>query len=174
MGEADVSLKQWFRNKKRFADMFNAVIFDGEQVVKPEELVELNSESDIIISMQDELSTTEEKSANRHKDKVVQRYHDLVMRWRDEVDLGIILTLENQDVVSYAMPVREMMYDSLAYADQMRNIWNELKEEEKRGLETSEFFSRFRREDRICPVLSIVFYYGMEEWDGPRELYDMF
>ena len=45
MGKADVILKQWLRNKVRFADLFNAVVFDGEQVIKPEELEELNSES---------------------------------------------------------------------------------------------------------------------------------
>lgn len=38
MGEADAVLKQWLRNKSRFADLFNAVIFDGRQVIKPEEL----------------------------------------------------------------------------------------------------------------------------------------
>lgn len=38
LGEADAVLKQWLRNKSRFADLFNAVIFDGRQVIKPEEL----------------------------------------------------------------------------------------------------------------------------------------
>jgi len=178
LGLADVSLKQWFSNKMRFADMFNAVIFDGEQVVKPDELVELNCESDIIISVKDELSATEDESKDdtedKKKDKAIQRYHDLVMRWRDEIDLSMVLTLENQDAVSYAMPVREMIYDGLAYADQMRNVWNELSDEEKRVLETAEFFSRFRMQDKICPVISIVFYYGTDEWNGPVELYDMF
>ena len=50
MGKADVILKQWLRNKVRFADLFNAVVFDGEQVIKPEELEELNCESGIIFS----------------------------------------------------------------------------------------------------------------------------
>ena len=50
MGKADVILKQWLRNKVRFADLFNAVVFNGEQVIKPEELEELNCESGIVIS----------------------------------------------------------------------------------------------------------------------------
>ena len=41
MGKSDVILKQWLRNKVRFADLFNAVVFDGEQVIKPEELEEI-------------------------------------------------------------------------------------------------------------------------------------
>jgi len=49
LGEADAVLKQWLRNKSRFADLFNAVIFDGRQVIKPEELEEINSESNVII-----------------------------------------------------------------------------------------------------------------------------
>ena len=50
MGTADVILKQWLKNKARFADLFNAVVFDGEQVIKPEELEEINGESGIVIA----------------------------------------------------------------------------------------------------------------------------
>ena len=37
-----------------------------------------------------------------------------------------------------------------------------------------EFFSRFRKQDRLCPVITIIFYYGEEEWDGATELFDLF
>ena len=58
MGEADVSLKNWLKNKRRFADLFNGTVFDGKQVVKPEDLEEINSESDIIIAQADLLILT--------------------------------------------------------------------------------------------------------------------
>ena len=34
--------------------------------------------------------------------------------------------------------------------------------------------SRFRKKDRLIPIISLVFYYGSEPWDGSVDLYDMF
>ncbi|MFR6306953.1 MAG: Rpn family recombination-promoting nuclease/putative transposase [Mediterraneibacter faecis] len=34
--------------------------------------------------------------------------------------------------------------------------------------------SRFRKKDRLIPIISLVFYYSSEPWDGPVDLYDMF
>lgn len=170
MGEADVSLKNWLKNKRRFADLFNGVVFGGRQVVKPEDLEEINSESDIIIS---HYGYDEEISEEITPPKPVQRYHDSIMRWHKEIDLAV-LTVENQLDINYAMPVREMVYDGLAYADQLRNVWNGLRDEEKNGIDTAEFFSRFRKQDKIYPVISVVVYYGENAWDGAVELYDMF
>ena len=33
---------------------------------------------------------------------------------------------------------------------------------------------RIRSTDRLTPIISLVFYYGSEPWDGPVDLYDMF
>lgn len=38
---------------------------------------------------------------------------------------------------------------------------------------TEEFFSGFRREDRLHPIITICVYYGETEWDGPLSLMDM-
>ena len=204
MGKSDVILKQWLKNKERFADLFNAVVFDGEQVIKPEELEELNSESGIVITSAIDENGTEEKndrngkrnaeeennrdekhntedeinrSGGQRKNKVYhrteQRYRDLVMRWKGEAELAV-LALENQGKIHYAMPVRGMLYDALAYTDQMRLLWNQLSEDEKKHVDTNEFFSRFRKQDSLCPVITIVFYYGEEKWDGATDLYELF
>ena len=34
----DVLLKDFWRSNERFADLFNAVMFQGEEVLRPEEL----------------------------------------------------------------------------------------------------------------------------------------
>ncbi len=34
--------------------------------------------------------------------------------------------------------------------------------------------SRFRKKDRLIPIISLVFYYSSEPWDGLVDLYDMF
>ena len=171
MGKPDVVLKQWLKNKVRFADLFNAVVFDGEQVIKPEELEELNSESGIVIASTIDEDGTEEKNKVYHRTE--QRYRDLVMRWKGEAELAV-LALENQDKIHYAMPVRGMLYDALSYADQMRQVWEQLTESERKNVDENEFFSRFRKQDRLCPVITIVFYYGEEPWDGATDLYELF
>ena len=42
MGKSNIAVKQWLRNKKRFADLFNGTIFQGQQIVLPEELEEID------------------------------------------------------------------------------------------------------------------------------------
>jgi len=173
LGKSDVILKQWLKNKVRFADLFNAVVFDGEQVIKPEELEELNSESGIVIENAADVDDTEDKKENRVRYQTEHRYRDLVMRWKGEAELAV-LALENQGKIHYAMPVRGMLYDALAYTDQMRLLWNQLSEEEKRSVNENEFFSRFRKNEKLCPVITIIFYYGEEKWDGAVQLYELF
>ena len=97
MGKTDVILKQWLKNKERFADLFNAVVFDGEQVIKPEELEELNSESGIVIASAIGERGTDEENEQRKKmyHRTEQRYRDLVMRWKGKTELAV-LALENQ------------------------------------------------------------------------------
>ena len=95
------------------------------------------------------------------------------MKWKNIAQLAI-LTMEIQDKVHYAMPVKSMILDSLCYTDQIREIWRNINNpDEKKQLSVEEIFSRFRKSDRLCPVIPMVFYYG-EEWDGSLSLFDMF
>lgn len=161
MGKADVSIKQWLKNKERFADLFNGVVFDGRKVVLAKDLSEANGESDIIIA---------DKNG---KDKATQRYRDVLMKWKDGISL-VVLAIESQEKIHYAMPVRSMLYDGLSYTEQMRDIWNGLDETDKTSMNSKEFFSRFRKSDKLNPIITIVFYHGNEDWDGATELYEMF
>lgn len=163
MGKTDVAVKNWLSQKERFADFFNGTIFDGRQVVLPEELTIMNSEADFIVR----------DKSDKQKGRAVQRYRDITMRWKSGAVL-MILACEVQDKIHYAMPVRNMLYDSLLYINQMKEIWNELSMDEKKDLNAGEFFSRFRKGDRLCPVITLVFYYGVNEWDASTDLFNMF
>lgn len=44
----------------------------------------------------------------------------------------------------------------------------------KAELTEEEFLSKFRKEDKICPAISLVFYYGLAPWDASVDLYGMF
>lgn len=37
MGKGSIAVKQWLRNKRQFADLYNGIVFKGEQVVLLEE-----------------------------------------------------------------------------------------------------------------------------------------
>ena len=45
----DIILKNYWRDNARFADLFNAVLFQGEQVIQPHELEDLDTESSTIL-----------------------------------------------------------------------------------------------------------------------------
>lgn len=72
--------------------------------------------------------------------------------------------------VHYAMPLRIMMYDGVTYTEQAREVW---KEKGRIKVSDAEFLSHFRKEDKLTPVITLVFYYGTEEWDGSRNLHEM-
>ena len=38
----DIVLKNYWSNNEQFADLFNAVLFDGRQVIHPEELEDVD------------------------------------------------------------------------------------------------------------------------------------
>lgn len=161
MGKNDVSVKGWLMDRKRYADLFNGILFDGRQVIMSDNLEPVDSQSNLLVLDKGK------------KIRTVERYRDIVMRWNNNAYL-VLMATEIQDSVNYAMPVRKMLYDSLSYTDQMRELWQSLPNDApEKQIGTKEFFSRFRKKDKIAPVITIVFYYG-DEWDGNVDLYDMF
>ncbi|MDO4289251.1 MAG: Rpn family recombination-promoting nuclease/putative transposase, partial [Eubacterium sp.] len=44
----------------------------------------------------------------------------------------------------------------------------------QRDLTPKEWLSQFSKTDKLIPVVTLVVYYGLEPWDGPRDLRDMF
>ncbi|MGN8963455.1 Rpn family recombination-promoting nuclease/putative transposase [Bariatricus sp. HCP28S3_D3] len=156
MGQSNAAVRQWMGNPKRFADLFNATVFNGKQVIQPEELEPVDGEEDILLT---------DKNGKKQE---VHRYRDIVMKWKKDAVL-ILLACENQAKVHYAMSVRNMLYDSLSYVGQIQRMWN--KNVEK--MTTAEFLSKFRKGDRLIPVLTLVFYYDVDQWDGSKDLYGM-
>ena len=154
----DIILKTFWRNNERFADLFNAVLFDGKQVLKPEELVEVDTDLSSLLKVNGHVET-------------VQKIFDVVKKTSDGVEY-VIWGLENQEKIHYAMPLRHMLNDSLAYLKECNEIMAEHRK--NRDVKSSgEFLSAFGKEDKLHPVISICVYYGEEEWDGPTSLKDM-
>ncbi len=49
----DIVVKNYWRNNEQFADFFNAVLFDGEQMIKPEELEDMDTEESSVLEHRD-------------------------------------------------------------------------------------------------------------------------
>lgn len=155
MGKGDTSLSVWLEDKERFADLFNGAVFQGEQIVEAEKLETDKKEAKELISSKD------------GKLKNIERNRDIVMKWKDGVNLAI-LACENQERIHYAMPVRTMLYDGLSYAEQIRQL-----RKKNKMLDSDEFLSGMRKEDKLIPIFTLVFYYGDKAWDGSKDIYGL-
>ena len=154
----DVYLKEFWRDNKRFADLFNTVLFHGKQQLDPNRLQEMDSDLSSVLSLNGYLET-------------LSRTRDVIKK-TDGVNTYVIFGLESQLEVHYAMPLRNMLYDGLTYLKQVMLLQKQNRGEKKKK-STAEFLSGLKRDDRIHPVITIVLYYGEKEWDGPISLKDM-
>ena len=87
----------------------------------------------------------------------------------------ILLGIENQTDIHYAMPVRNIIYDALQYGKQVADIAakHRASEGDSKGHSRGEYLSGFYKEDKITPVITLVLHFGANEWDGPLSLHEM-
>lgn len=157
MARTGEPIKKLFKNKENFADLFNATIFHGKQIIKADKLTEINTE-DIHI---DSTNTNESEELN-----ITQRHRDLRMQYDDQI-LQIVLGCEDQSSVDYAMSIRTMLYDALAYTKQQNDL------ELKQNKEGKFYRGKMTKNQKVLPVLSVVFYYGEQEWNAGKSLHDL-
>ena len=132
----------------------------GKQVIKAEELEELDTDESGIIEIDD---VKESVKGARDVIKIAKRYHGVEYA---------ILAVENQEGIHYGMPVRVMGYDYYTYNKQYQDRRTYYKQNNIKLVE-NEFISGIRKTDRFLPVVTLVLYYGEEDWDGPTSLHDM-
>lgn len=157
--QKDVSLKTFWRDNEHFADLFNATVFNGKQVLKPDKLTEMDT---------DVSATIHSKSYNES----ITRNRDVVKKMSDGVEFNI-LGLEIQDKTHYTMPLRTMTYDALGYIKEYNDIKKHHKLNKDSFSSHEEFLSGINKSDRFHPIITLVLYYGESLWDGPTCLSDM-
>ena len=67
-----------------------------------------------------------------------------------------------------------MLYDSLTYTTQIQRLHKANNNEENVKVTRDEFLSKFRKDDKIFPVITVVMYYGEKSWDASTDLYGLF
>ena len=157
--QKDATLKTFWRDNEHFADLFNATVFNGKQVLKPDKLTEMDT---------DVSATIHSKSYNES----ITRNRDVVKKMSDGVEFNI-LGLEIQDKTHYAMPLRTMTYDALGYIKEYNDIKKHHKLNKDSFSSHEEFLSGINKSDRFHPIITLVLYYGESLWDGPTCLSDM-
>ena len=162
MGEKDTKAKEYLSDNSRFADLCNFVLFQGEQVIKAETLIEKDS-TEVLSILVDGREEQFQKWRDLIKGTVIKRNKDMVF---------VLIGIENQSDIHYAMPVKNMIYDALNYGSQVKEAARRHRKNHDK-LTPAEFLSGFRKKDKLTPVITITLYWGADKWDGPRTLHDM-
>ncbi len=179
MGEIDKKTKEYLSHKDVFADLFNYALYDGRQVIKPDDLSELDPVEIAGPGDPDSEKADFVKKSNLIAEGAEEAVRDIAGLWcskRDDSAAYLIFGIENQRNVHYAMPVRCAVYDSMNYAGQVRNTARsnrQLRLDKKITVTGDEFISGFRKKDRLTPVITLTVYFGADKWDGPRSLHEM-
>ena len=166
MRSKDTSAINFLKRDAEFADIVNLALFHGEHVINPECLRELDSTEVMNIPLKNQ----------SQKSESVQRYRDVLksvtLKDRETYGIRLIIGMEEQSEIHYAMPVRNMLYDALNYTRQINRLERSHKEN-KTYANSKEFLSRITKDDRLIPVITIVVFLNNTHWDGPKSLHEM-
>ncbi len=177
------------RDRRTFADAFNYLLYDGRQRIDPEALRPLDT------------AVTGVPFGADGADAPVQKFRDelkYLTLMEDGSAVYLLLGIENQSDVNYAMPVKDMVYDALQYAaqvEQTARTHREAREGAKQSMPNTsagypektkrsekakkvrisggEYLTGFYKSDRLIPVITLVVFFSAEPWDGPRCIHDM-
>lgn len=163
MSAKDTVAKEYLQVNERFADLFNYYLFDGEQIIKPADLEERDSTE--VLSVYGTNKT----------EKQVQKWRDLlknaIIKYSNETYF-VLLGVENQSDIHYAMPVKNAIYDALNYGTQVNEAARKHRKDNDFD-EAAEFLSGFKTTDKLTPVITLTVYWGPDEWTAPRTLHEM-
>jgi len=135
-------------------------------VIKPEQLTDMDTTQYVIPYHEDE----------KGKPEAAQKYRDTLKTLAVKTDdryTYLVLGIENQSHVHYAMPVRNMLYDAMQLEKQVRDLASQHRKEGKNGT-SEEYLSGMKKEDRLSPVITLVINFGGKKWDAPLSLREMY
>ena len=155
MGKKENPLLVYYNQPERFAQLLNGWLFQGRSFLEAGDVKEADRRM-------------EEKGGRRKEYR--GRSRDLFKRL-DNAVVRLYVGAEPMEYVDYAMPLRVMDSDMLSYVHQKKAISKE--HMKRRDLKQDEYLSRFSKQDRLLPVITLVLYCGEKPWDGARCLHEM-
>ena len=151
MGQKDIKEKRLIAKDEVFADIYNNIVFQGEQILDSRTLESLPTES----------------YARRTDGSWRQGNRDIRKADRHNHQYRLICGIENQEACDNTMPVRTMGYDYASYEEQIRTLQNQNQADGHpayaKGLHDGQ---------KLAPVVTTVLSFG-HGWEGPRSLYEL-
>ena len=148
-----------------FVDVFNQFLFHGERVLTSDTLTPVDTSAFAVLYGETGTDTS------------VQRFRDVLklgIAKKNRTVVYFLLGIENQSEIHFAMPVRNMLYDALAYTEQVEATAKRHRlEQMNQQVSSAEYLSGFYRDDRLVPVVTLVVYFGSDVWDAPKSLHEM-
>lgn len=181
MGKTDTVTKNYVEDCQVFADVFNYSIYNGRQMIDPKKLHPLDT------------SITSVPYGTDDAWIPVQKYRDGLKYWTAMEDGNatyLLLGIESQADIHYAMPVKNMVYDALQYARQVEEAASSHSREQKKRkqlkkdfssdtnvtkpyITSGEYLTGFYKDDKLIPVITQVIFFNPDMWDGPMSLHEM-
>ena len=135
-------------------------MYDGAQMIQPDQLRELDPTEIAILFNEND---TQDRQST--KKEIIQKYRDHLKSaaiMEDGETAYVLLGIENQTDVNYAMPVRNMLYDALQYVRQVSRIADVHRSQkgkaEHKNATGAEFISGFHKNDKLIPVITLVLF----------------
>ncbi len=169
-----------YQNLENLNQYYNQILEEfqnyGEDAFLKMQIRWLNKEEEEPEELENE--DTEESSILEHKDfmESIKAARDVIKIQKISYIFGVkfvLLGLENQEHIHYAMPMRVMGYDYATYKKQYDSNAKKYKDRNEKEMDDDEFLSRMKKTDKFLPVITIVLYYGEKEWDGAKSLHEM-
>ena len=164
MGVPDTVTYEYMKRNEVFADAFNFLLYNGEKIIDHSELKELDTKTITYIF-------NESKGKKAHR--AIQKFRDIFKQAiikQDNKATYVLLGIENQTDIHYAMPIRNMVYDALSYSEQVSAIEHHNRDNKLTG---KQFLFGFLKSDKLLPVITLVVYFGPKKWDCPLTLHEM-
>ena len=149
--DKDIAEKRLEEYNDVFADIFNNIMFDGDEVLDEDELESIPTEA----------FTRKAGGGLRQGNRDIRKADKRNRQYR------LLYGLENQQKCDNTMPERTMGYDYASYEEQIRQLM-----EKKRKAEKPAYAKRIHDDQKLAPVVTAVLYFG-SNWTGPTRLYDM-
>lgn len=145
MGQKDLTAKDLESRPEVFADIINALIYGGEQIVSPEQLQPAPTET-----LYEGMTGASGKEANQGKcSKLRNQYNDVSKYEMEGRNIKIQYILENESSENSRLILRKAGYEGAVY----RNEYEE---------------------KQIYPVMILVLYWGDKKWKPHAELHELF
>lgn len=104
----DKILRGFFKVKTHFADIINAMLFEGKDVIHADELLLCDSDETIYFVYENRIN-------------VMERRRDILMHATVN-GIPVYIGLEIQSTINYSMPYRLLLYDTMTYHLQYKLI----------------------------------------------------